>query len=191
MLCSTEDDNAIFEEFANRYMPELKELCERLCRIRRIDTHVAGEVAVDALNNVRKYKKFTRDKIKITNDHRAVLVYLNRIVIRLLDDRYRQQKKSSIVHRTYFDDLMDHGKSTVDPKLLKSVRDTSIEIISTLTPREQRVVLTDLEYKKHHKYLPDDVTESLARELGVKKDTIRALRKRAVEKIQKAIDELK
>lgn len=55
---------------------------------------------------------------------------------------------------------------------------------------ERRVILTDLEYKKHHKYLPDDITEQLSKELGVKKDTVREIREPAIEKIKSWIDEI-
>jgi hypothetical protein len=51
-------------------------------------------------------------------------------------------------------------------------------------------VLRDVEYKRHHKYLPDDVNESLSKELCIKKDTIRKIRERAIKKIKNAIDEI-
>jgi len=56
--------------------------------------------------------------------------------------------------------------------------------------KEQRVILTDLEYKRHHKYLPDDVIDTLAKQLNIKKDTVRKIRERAIEKIKKAIYEI-
>ena len=51
-------------------------------------------------------------------------------------------------------------------------------------------MLADIDYKRGQKYLLDDISEILAEELGVKKDTIRKIRERAIEKINKAIDEI-
>jgi DNA-directed RNA polymerase sigma subunit (sigma70/sigma32) len=50
--------------------------------------------------------------------------------------------------------------------------------------------LADLEYKRHYKYLPDDVIDGLATELNIKRDTVRKIRERAIEKIKDAINEI-
>jgi DNA-directed RNA polymerase sigma subunit (sigma70/sigma32) len=42
---------------------------------------------------------------------------------------------------------------------------------------------------KFQKFLPADVTEDLALKLNVKKETIRKIRERAIEKINQAIKE--
>ena len=65
-----------------------------------------------------------------------------------------------------------------------------ILILKKLNPKERKVLIKDIEYKRHQKYLPNDVIISLALELNVKRDTVRKIRERAIEKIKKAIDEI-
>jgi DNA-directed RNA polymerase sigma subunit (sigma70/sigma32) len=76
----------------------------------------------------------------------------------------------------------------MNANILKNKKDIALSILQKLNKREQKVILKDIEYKKHFKYLPDDVTETLSVEMGVKKDTIRKIRKRAIEKINKLIN---
>jgi DNA-directed RNA polymerase sigma subunit (sigma70/sigma32) len=59
-----------------------------------------------------------------------------------------------------------------------------------LNSKEREVVLTDLEFKRSQKYLPEDANESLANRIGVKKNTVRKIRERAIQKLNKAIDEI-
>ncbi|MBK7763326.1 MAG: sigma-70 family RNA polymerase sigma factor [Bacteroidetes bacterium] len=141
------------------------------------------------LLRVRRYKSFKSDEIKLPNHHKAIIVYLNRISIRLFNDHYRKERKEDAIHRTYFDDIHEKIDSTIDFKALKEKKDLSVIIFNKLNEKEKRVVLADTQHKKHQKYLPDDVTATLAEELSVKHDTIRKIRKRAIEKILKAIDE--
>jgi hypothetical protein len=72
---------------------------------------------------------------------------------------------------------------------LERIKELTLHAFKRLSLREQKVILADIEYKRHYKYLPDDVTDKLATELKVKKDTIRKIRERAKTKIKKAIDE--
>jgi DNA-directed RNA polymerase sigma subunit (sigma70/sigma32) len=69
-------------------------------------------------------------------------------------------------------------------------RDFATIVYNKLNKKEKEVVLTDLEYKKGQKYLPDDVSEILANRLGVKKGSIRKIRQRAINKIKLALDEI-
>ena len=62
-------------------------------------------------------------------------------------------------------------------------------ILKKLNKKEQTVILTDIEHKKFQKYLPDDVTEDLTLKLGIKKETVRKIRERAIVKIKEAINE--
>lgn len=84
---------------------------------------------------------------------------------------------------------------SVDPtassiESLKNKKDLAVFIFCKLNSKEKRIILTDLKYKRHHKYLPDTVIEELARELSLKPASIRKARERAIEKIKKAIDEI-
>jgi DNA-directed RNA polymerase sigma subunit (sigma70/sigma32) len=108
----------------------------------------------------------------------------------LFNTYHDAEKKKDIVHRSYFDDINLAISASVDVKELKSKKDIALTIYSKLNRKEQVVIQKDIEYKKHQKYLPDDVTAELAKELNVKPDTIRKIRARAIEKIKTAIDEV-
>ena len=188
-LCSQSDDSEFYDEFVKRFLPDVQKECEIKCKIQKIDSHIGIQIAHDTFERVRKYKSFKKDKIELKNDRKGIIAYLLRISTCLFYDHYKHKKKT-VIHRTYFDDLFDTYSSKINVNQLKTQKDIAIGILKKLNKNEQRVFLTDLDYKRHSKYLPDDVTESLATELGIKKDYIRRIRKRAIEKINKAIDEI-
>lgn len=190
LLCSTADDDRIFNEFVNRFWPDIDKECSKICQNRKIDPQIGSEIAHETFDRVRKYKSFKEDEIKIKDDRKAILVYLIRISVRLFNNYHSKNNKQDIIHRTYFDDLADTVNGSFDVKDLKQKKDVSVKILKKLTHKEQRVLLVDMEYKRHQKYLPDDVLDTLAEELKVKKDTIRKIRERAIDKLQKAIDEI-
>lgn len=190
LLCSTADDEGVFNEFVNRFWPDMDKECSKICQNRKIDPHIGTEIAHETFERIRRYKSFKEDEIKITDDRKAILVYLIRISVRLFNSYHSKNSKQDIIHRTYFDDIADTVNGSFDIKDLKQKKDISIKILKKLTHKEQRVLLTDMEYKRHQKYLPDDVLDTLADELKVKKDTIRKIRERAIDKLKKAIDEI-
>lgn len=189
-LCSTADDNHVFNEFVTRFWPDIDKECSKICQNRKIDPQIGSEIAHETLDRVRKYKSFKEDEIKIKDDRKAILVYLIRISVRLFNNYHSKNNKQDIIHKTYFDDIADTVNSNFDVKDLKQKKDISLKILKKLNYKEQRVLLVDMEYKRHHKYLPDDVLDTLAEELKVKKDTIRKIRERAINKLNKAIDEI-
>ena len=189
-LCSSENDILVYTLFVNRFLPELETECEKICKARKLDLHVGKQIAHETFERVRKYKSFKKDQINLPDEHKAVFVYLTRISIRLFNDHYTKTHKQEVIHKTYFDDILNSIVSPIDVKKLKNIKDISVLIFKKLNVKEQIVVLKDIEYKKHQKYLPDDVTESLASELNIKKDTIRKIRLRAIEKIKAAIYEI-
>lgn len=189
-LCSTADDDRIFNEFVNRFWPDIDKECSKICQNRKIDPQIGSEIAHETFDRVRKYKSFKEDEIKIKDDRKAILVYLIRISVRLFNNYHSKNNKQDIIHRTYFDDIADTVNGSFDVKDLKQKKDVSVKILKKLNHKEQRVLLVDMEYKRHHKYLPDDVLDTLAEELKVKKDTIRKIRERAINKLNKAIDEI-
>jgi DNA-directed RNA polymerase specialized sigma24 family protein len=189
-LCSEEDDHALYNQFTNRFLPDILEECKKVCMARKLDSHIGIQIAHDTFERTRQYKSFRRDKIKIPNDRKAVLVYLKRIATHLFADHHRNEKSKHVDHKMYLDDILEAIETEWDAKSLKEIKDLSILILSKLNKKEQRVIIVDREYKRHHKYLPDDALEALAKELNVKKDTIRKIRERAIEKINAAIDEI-
>lgn len=191
LLCSSDDDQLLYEQFVNRFIKDVQGECLRLCERRKLDTHVGIQIAHETFERLRKYKSFKVDQIKLTNERKAILAYLNRISTTLFSSYYTHEKNRGTVHKTYFDDILNATEcSPGDVKALKKQKDLSVFIFKKLNPKEQKIILADLEYKRHHKYLPDDVIDSLAEELNIKRDTVRKIRERAIEKIKNAINEI-
>lgn len=190
LLCSTTDDNVLYSHFVDRFLPHVQKECLKICNRRKIDQHVGQQIAHETFERVRRYKSFKKDGIKIAHEKKAVIIYLNRVSTHLFNDFYNNEKKEDTVHRTYFDDIISSHESYDDIEGLKRKKDISIAIFKKLNPKEKAILLKDIEYKRHNKYLPDDVISVLSQELNIKPDTIRKIRQRAIEKIKKAINEI-
>lgn len=190
-LCSVQDDQEAYNEFVHRFYDDVKAECERRCKGRKLDKHIGIQVAHETFEKVRRHKTFREDEIKITDSRKAILVYLIRISINLFNDHHRKEKKQKeqVNYKMYFEDLICTAEIENDPARLKQIKDLTLRIFKSLNQKEQKIVLADVEHKKHQRYLPDDVTERLAAELGVKKDSVRKIRERAIQKIKTAIDE--
>lgn len=190
-LCSCDDDQLLYNEFVNRFLKSVQKECEQICKKRKLDSHIGKQIAHETFENIRKYKSFKKDEIKIANHRNAILAYLYRISSNLFINYHNNQKKSVTIHRTYFDDILDSVENTkIDAKVLQNKKDLAVFIFNKLNPKEKRIILTDIEYKRHHKYLPDDIVDLLANELNIKRDTVRKIRERAIVKIKNAIDEI-
>lgn len=185
-LCSS-DDNSAYKELVTRFHKELKSECETICKKRSLDVHIGRQIANQTFERARKYHSFKRRKINYDNPHKAVLAYLIRISKNLFYDFHNAQKPKPTNLSFYFDDII--GEIGIeDRKDLQYKRDTSELILKSLSKREQLVVVTDLENKRFQKYLPTDVTEKLAYDMGVKKATVRKIRERAKHKLIQAIN---
>ena len=119
LLCSTADDDRIFNEFVNRFWPDIDKECSKICQNRKIDPQIGSEIAHETFDRVRKYKSFKEDEIKIKDDRKAILVYLIRISVRLFNNYHSKNNKQDIIHKTYFDDLADTVNGSFDVKDLK------------------------------------------------------------------------
>ena len=191
-LCSSQEDDLFYAEFVKRFLPEIETECIKICKQRKLDLHTGKQIAHDVFEKLRKYKSFQTDSINATSSHKGILVYLYRIARNLFNDWHNQKKKNNngYVNKTYFEDLFSQVVMPETKDLLQWKRDTSLAIFKKLNPKEQRVILTDIDHKKRHLYLPDEINEDLAQCLGVKKDSIRKIRERAITKIKIAIDEI-
>lgn len=189
-LCSQDDDTFVYNEFVKRFLPELIDHCKYKCKARKIDEHVGTDIAHQTFERVRKYKSFKKDKIKISDDTKAIKLYLIRITLSLFNNHHRKENEKEVNHKCYFDDIFESVKEISNIDGLKSKKELANSIWKNLNEKEKKVISADIEHKRHQKYLPDDATETLSVELKVKKDSIRRIRKRAIEKIQKAINEI-
>lgn len=191
-LCSSNSDDRLYETFVQRFYNDLKTECAQICIARGLDKHTGEQIVHDTFERVRKYKSFQADAVTIPDSHKGILVYLIRIARNLFNDQYRQQRKDQQappVHKAYFDDIAG-GAGIQDPEKLNKIRTQSVAIFKKLNAKEQKVLLTDMEYKRQYKYLPDDVTDELSTELGVTKSSIRKIRARGWAKIKSQIDEI-
>ncbi|MDY7396976.1 sigma-70 family RNA polymerase sigma factor [Aureibaculum sp. 2210JD6-5] len=189
LLCKTNDDIA-YNEFIKRFYAKILEQCKHKCEIRKIDSHVGIQIASDVFERVRKYKSFDKSKLKSENKNKAITAWLYRILTHLFYDYHNSNKNVNITVNSYFDDIANSVSKETNAENLAFKRDLAKVIYNKLNKKEQTVVLTDLEHKRGQKYLPDDVTETLAKNLGVKKPTIRKIRERAIQKIKLALDEI-
>lgn len=192
-LCSVDDDQAAYEEFVRRFYKDLESECKRRCKARKLDEHIGIQVAHDTFEKVRRHKTFRVEEMNSVNSKKGILLYLIRISINLFNDHFRKEKrkKEQVYHKMYFEDLIGSNEVKNDPSSLKQIKELTLKVFKTLNPKEQKVILVDIEHKRHSKYLPDDVNERLSEELGVKRGSIRKIRERAIQKIKKAIDEIK
>lgn len=188
-LCSTRDDQSLYNELVRRFLPELKQLCLKKCKLRNIDAHVGEQISHEVFERVRRYKSFKKDKIRTQDGHAAILSYLTRFATRLFLNYFDEQKRKEELPDSYITQFRDEA-SAADPARLQEIMEKTAQAFSKLTPRERAVVLADIEYKKHTKYLPDDVVKNLSQRHGIKPDTIRKLRQTAKQKLQQAFDEI-
>lgn len=189
-LCSEEDDEAVYNEFVKRFLPELTKECHRISERRKLDQHIGTQIAHECCEKLRKYKSFKADEVKVNNSHKAVMGYLYRFAVNLFNDHQRsiERKKNVVVNKTYFDNILEDRDGETDPVKLQLLKEKTLTVFNQLNYREQRVLQTDLEYKRSQRYLPDDVLELLATELCVKKDTVRKIRERVIRKIKTALN---
>lgn len=188
LLCS-EDEDIVYNEFVNRFYKIVETECLLKCKKRKIDSHVGQQILHETFERVRKYRSFKRENLKIKDPRRAVKTYVYSILSNLFYDYHNQVNKPIISHDFYFNDFKAK-LDKINPERLKEIKDLSEFIFKKLNFKEKEVILTDLETKKHRKYLSSDTTECLAKRLKVKNATIRKIRERAIHKINEAINNL-
>jgi len=183
------DDKQAYEEFVQRFLPTVKDECLTKCKLRKIDQQVGQQIAHDTFEKIRKSKSFDREKLNGNESNSSIKGWLYRISTNLFYDYHNSQKVENQLCESYFDDLLFIANE-MDVDSLREKRDIAVKIIAKLSPKEREVVLTDFEYKRSHKYLPEEVNDSLANRIGVKKASIRKIRERAIFKLKQAIDEI-
>lgn len=162
------------------------------CEAFKLDKQIGSQICNEALERFRIYKSFNKEKATVDNANTAILLYLGKIATNLFLTYNKKEKKfrNNVLLKTYFDDIFEQVAAHKSVEDLAWKRDVTVKICKKLNQNEQKVILTDIEHKKHTRYLPDEVTELLATELEVKKDTIRKIRERALKKINTIINEI-
>jgi DNA-directed RNA polymerase specialized sigma24 family protein len=174
-LIRDSDDDEAYKEFVQRFLPIVKDQCLTKCKLRNVDKHVGLEIAHDTFEKIRKSKSFKREKLNGSDSKSMITGWLFRISSNLFYDYHNSQKCNNQVYESYIDQLFNKA-SEISVDSLAEKRDLSIKILQTLNSKEREVVLTDLEFKRSQKYLPEDANESLANRIGVKKNTVRKIR---------------
>lgn len=188
-LIRDSDDNEAYKEFVQRFLPIVKDQCLTKCNLRKLDKSIGLQIAHDTFEKTRKSKSFKREKLNGSDSKSKITGWLFRISSNLFYDFHNSQKCDNNVCDFYIDELFSKA-SEINVNSLAEKRDISLNILKKLNTKEREVVLTDIEYKRSQKYLPEDVNESLANRIGVKKSTIRKIRERAIMKLNNAIDEI-
>jgi DNA-directed RNA polymerase specialized sigma24 family protein len=183
-----QDDNA-YNEFVDRFYTFVNEGCIKKCELRKIDVHVGKQIAHETFERVKSTKSFKKEKLNGCDSNSGLKGWLYRISSNLFYDYHNSLKEKDSNKSFYLDEIIEEAKS-IDINDLALKRDITMQIIKKLNQKEVEVVCTDLEYKRSKKYLPDEVNEALANRLGVKKDSIRKIRERAVTKLKAAINEI-
>jgi DNA-directed RNA polymerase specialized sigma24 family protein len=189
LVCTAEDNGAPYKEFVRRFHPELKQICKRKCDQQKLDPHIGETISHEVFDRVGKYKSFKKEHFRGGDGRKWILAYLSRSATRLFCNHHNQEKRQQELPDTYLDNLRAEAQA-IDPAHLQEIKEKTTAVLRQLTKKEMAVVLADIEYKKHTKYLPDEVTSALAEQLGVKSATIRKLRQRAAEKLNKAMNEI-
>lgn len=186
---SSFDEDIVYNEFVKRYYKEVKMECLLKCNKRKLDKHIGEEIAHDTFERVRKSKSFDKSKLTCKDQKNAILGWLYRIQTNLFYDYHKSQNTKTEKIEFYLDELFQEIKPSSGMEL-SNKRDITIKIYSKLTPKQRKVILKDIEYKKSQKYHKTDVLDNLANELGVAKNSIRKIRERAIIKIKEAINEI-
>ena len=185
-ICSNDDNDLAYSDFVNRYIKDVQNECVKICDRRKLDKHIGLQIAHEAFEKIKKYRSFDRTKLKGDSERRSILGFMYVICLNLFKDHHKKKKETNTTLTSYFDDLASTVK--LDVKNNKQIKDFTLRILKKLNPKEIRVLQTDLEYKRHQKYLPDEVVASLCEELNVHESGIRKLRERLTVKIKKEID---
>lgn len=187
-ICTVGNDEVGYNEFVNRYIKDVQKLCQKICRRRRLHDHVGLQICHDALQKLRGLKSFNRNKLRAGDQRKSILGFVYVICINLFNDHHNKvTRQFGSNHGFYLDDLAEAFK--VSGKIDNHRRkELSERILKKLSPKEQKVLLTDMEYKRHQVYLPDEVVASLCEELKVSQSALRKIRERLKTKISKEID---
>ena len=185
-ICNNDANDLSYSAFVNRYIKDVETECIKICERRKLDKHIGLQIAHDAFAKIKKYRSFNKSKLKGNNERRAILGFIYIICINLFKDYHNKNKETETNPTSYFDDLKNTIKFNVNNN--QQIKDYTLRILKKLNTKEIRVLQTDIEYKRHYKYLPDGVVAALCEELNVKESGIRKLRERLTVKIKKEID---
>lgn len=185
-ICSNDANELYYSTFVNRYIKDVEAECIKICERRKLDKHIGVQIAHDAFEKIKKYRSFDRTKLNGNNERRAILGFIYVICINLFRDHHNKTKEQTASQTSYFDELQKTIKFDVKKNHL--IKEYTLRILKKLNPKEIKVLQTDIEYKRHQKYLPDEVVAELCKELNVKEPAIRKLRERLTVKIKKEID---
>ena len=185
-ICRNDANDVSYSSFVSRYIKDVETECSKICERRKLDKHIGLQIAHDTFEKVKKYRSFDRNRLRGSTERLAIMGFLYRIYINLFKDYHNKNNKTWVKSSSYFEDLQETLK--FDVRKNQQIKEYTLRILKKLNEKEKKVLIADIEYKRHHKYLPDDVVASLCLELNIKEPAIRKLRERLIFKIKKEID---
>ncbi|WP_316846486.1 hypothetical protein [Pedobacter psychrodurus] len=185
-ICRNDANDVSYSSFVSRYIKDVETECSKICERRKLDKHIGLQIAHDTFEKVKKYRSFDRNKLRGSTERLAIMGFLYRIYINLFKDYHNKNNKTWVKSSSYFEDLQETLK--FDVRKNHQIKEYTLRILKKLNEKEKKVLIADIEYKRNHKYLPDDVVASLCLELNIKEPAIRKLRERLIFKIKKEID---
>lgn len=186
-ICTTDNEEVGYNEFVNRYSKDINDICKKLCKWRNLNEHVGTQIAHDAFERVIRLKSYKKENSR-SNNKKAILGFFYTVCLNLFNDYYNKNKNKDeyVSQPNYFDQISESFKDT--PQSNETKKEIAAKILKKLNPKEIRVLTVDIEYKRHQKYLPDEIISELCEELNVKEAGIRKIRERAITKIKREID---
>lgn len=189
-VCNVAGDEVAYSEFVNRYLPDTQTMCTKISGQRKLHVHVGLQISHDALAKFRGLKSFDRNKLKPPDDERKSinnLIYA--ICVNLFNDHHKKENRQAPEKQSfYLDEIFENA--FVNGKTLDNARkkELTARLFKRINKKEQKLLLADMEYKKHQLYLPDHIVASLCEELEVTDSGLRKMRERIIKKFNKEID---
>lgn len=180
-----EAQQLLYERHAPYLLSVLRGRAARLLRL--------SPMGAEDLLHETFFRAFARsDSYKCAEDgpspeeQRRTRAWLGRIAQRLLLDAVRGHHDSPATPE--MQDLVDEGPPSSGTSQARLVRDALAE----LSEREQDILrVTALYYRvgESHQRLPNDVATRLSQTWGIRSENVRAIRKRALAKVKKRVEE--
>jgi RNA polymerase sigma factor (sigma-70 family) len=180
-------------EFHGRFKNRLYQNCLRLCHRNRVDEDIAKDLFQDtmikALENLKRF--CLNEDYDLQHSTNTITKWLNKIAFNLFIDYLEKQYKSHLDIDLCDEEMFVDNTTLDEPDELDIYLD-SINFDATLqsgwdtlNDKERLVVYYGIRYNcLHKKHMPDDVIIKASKILGVKRDSIRQIKLRALEKFR-------
>jgi RNA polymerase sigma factor (sigma-70 family) len=185
-------------EFYSRHVRYLFAVVLRTCKSFDLETHEAEDLVQDTFERAfRRAETYQAPESTEADDRRRYTrAWLGKIARNLLLDLIRERKESPASDSLdqMAEDIAERPPSSRKPRpqSLAEAKNPRLfalqKAMSSLSDREQDILrITALYYRSEggHQRLPNDISMELAKRWGTTNDNIRAIRSRALKKLEK------